>query len=181
MPSPYDLFPPRSRSRAASVISRTTSTVSATSSLLSEPKSIASEGPQTKGQFVTRMTREGIPRQYRIVRRRKKTEMTTTVASLGVSTDDKTNIELAGNIFVADLLNIDAWPEDAAKERMVVEAMSQANANAHTKSRHTTELTTSIQGKVRSLPHFKYPTCLYRFSDQASRFELAHGSQNKGI
>jgi hypothetical protein len=148
MPSPYDLFPPRSRSRATSVISRTASTVSASSSL-SGPKSVVSEGPQTEGRFVTRQTREGIPRQFRVVHRRKRNEVTTTVASSGMLTDDKTNIELACNIFVADLLNIDAWPQDADKERMVLEAMSQANANARSKSRDATDLTILIQNKVR--------------------------------
>jgi hypothetical protein len=112
------------------------------------------------GRFVTRKTQEGIPRQFRVVRRRKKSEMTTTVASVGVSTDDKTNIDLACNIFVADLLNIDAWPEGTAKEQMVLEAMSQSNVNAHSKSRDATDLTIFIQNKVQSLTHLKIPNIL---------------------
>lgn len=96
-----------------------------------------------------RMSKQGIPRQFRAVNRRKRSEMPTKTTVPDMAFDDKTNVNLACNIFLADLANINAWPSHTEKVQMISEAMSQANANARSKGRRQTDLTTTIHKKVR--------------------------------
>ena len=65
-----------------------------------------------------------------------------------VASEDKSNIDKANKVFIADLVNKHAWQSKDMKETMAKEALSQANAKARSRGKPVTDATNVILKKV---------------------------------
>jgi hypothetical protein len=141
MPTPMELL---NRTRSSS---RPTSVVSGSSSLA--VSSVAGSTSDTSRDIVTRMSTQGLLREVRTVHRRPQHEINhSTTVSDPVASEDKSNIDEANKVFVADLANKHAWPAKDMKETMAKEALSQANAKARSLGKPPTDATNVILKKV---------------------------------
>lgn len=150
MPTPQELLNyTQSSSRPSSVVSRSSSlaTVSVASTTTSN----------TSRNMISRMTDQGLNREYHIVHRRPRHQQDLTAPSSGgVAPHTKDNVQTASKIFLAELASKHCWPAGNLKASMAQEALSQANAAAQSKGRPTTEFTTAIKAQVHRINHYGY-------------------------
>jgi len=141
LPSPEALFSTRRPSRSASV-------VSASSSLFSRTSSRTAETSEISHTSNIRVGPHGLARQLHPARRRAARDPSSHDQADPVSPNDRMNFDNASKLFVAILLNKNAWPSTKEKNLLVEEAIEDSNNTATRERRATSVFLPSGRAKV---------------------------------